>query len=502
MKIRVKSTQNNGFSAKNQIFTSFSKTIDLRTGDNFLSKKQRFNIASIVFIAIFFILLPWVFVVRRKLILQPDKPWITCILNVFLLPLKKLRIGPFKHKFDAASALRGAMKACKVTNVGSDSKFLENYTDILHGPAFTSSEFCCLGLISAQKELVEAFKRRLRGQQFLDSHLDDMNVPMKRPIFVVGLPRTGTTFLHRLLSLDPNCRAPLTWELFSPYPLTSSSDLEELNADRINRRKYTDKNIKQMQQFGGESLKAIHEVGTDLPEECLISLTNDIPVLFSLLNSCFIEYERFVNMECDSAYARHKQVLQTLAWQIGEGRNGSFSRRWVLKCPIHLMFIDSIARVFPDAVIVYTHRTPVDAVSSLASLNRALHSSFYEPWTFNAAATGQASLAWASYSYNKAMKDLDASQLQCVHVKYDELISRPKEVLLQTLNKIDGITAIPAEFDKRLDEFLRADKEKRNVEKGKKKKLHSYNPRDFGLTKEGIEEEMKGYMQKFGFSGK
>eukprot|EP01035_Chromulina_nebulosa_P020742 gene20742-26893_t len=197
----------------------------------------------------------------------------------------------------------------------------------------------------------------------------------------MGLPRTGTTFIHRLLSLDPNVRSPLLWELLAPVPgVPGSTNQEKMNEDLFSRKEYVRKLVDVRLSMGDRALSHIHEIGYDLPEECINALSDEIPVNLQYLYSDYLEHSTFIEAiygdVITNAYLYYKKVLQLLSYQYND--RGDNNKRWVLKCPIHLLFIEALAKAFPDAKLVWTHRHPVSAVPSLCSLLKSLHQVYYE----------------------------------------------------------------------------------------------------------------------------
>ena len=95
------------------------------------------------------------------------------------------------------------------------------------------------------------------------------------------------------------------------------------------------------------------EIGADLPEECLLALTDEMPLHLQFLYSNYMNYEVFLSMDTTKAYKWYRKVLQLLSYQIFERED---PRKWVLKCPLHLFYVKEIGIAFPDAKLVWTHR--------------------------------------------------------------------------------------------------------------------------------------------------
>lgn len=285
----------------------------------------------------------------------PEKSYFNCFLNVILTPMRMLKLGPYRQgKLDLEKAMKYAVKKTGLTDFG-DLSFLGAYNSIFSTETHRKLKLTNIGYIMYQIELNQTMLRRLTFLQYLKDCPEIVKVPVRSPVFVLGLPRTGTTFLHRLLSLDPAVRAPLLWELLAPIPkVRGESKVEVFEADRNKRAKAMRKLIKQRQSMGDNALQHIHEIDADLPEECIMALTDELPIHLSCLYSCYTNTELFFKENTGkrviNAYAHYKKLLQLLSYQVGEANE---PRRWMLKCPIHLFYIKEIAAVFPDAKIVW-----------------------------------------------------------------------------------------------------------------------------------------------------
>jgi hypothetical protein len=285
----------------------------------------------------------------------PEKSLLHSFLNVILGPMRMFKIGPYKQgKLTLEKAMKYATKKAKLDDFG-DLSFLDSYKAIFDTETHKKLKLTNIGYIMYQIELNQTMLRRLTFLKYLKDVPAILNIPVRSPVFVLGLPRTGTTFLHRLLSLDPAVRAPLLWELLAPVPkVRGDSNAETFKEDCAKRAKAMRNLIKQRQSMGDHALQHIHEIDADLPEECIMGLTDELPIHLSCLYSAYLNYELFLSQNSGkravAAYSHYKKLLQLLSYQIGEATN---PRRWVLKCPIHLFYIKEIAEVFPDAKIVW-----------------------------------------------------------------------------------------------------------------------------------------------------
>lgn len=255
------------------------------------------------------------------------------------------------------------MEKTGLTDFGG-TKFIDNYTVITSGAALRRLRYHNLGYIMAQLELNITMIRRLKLVQYLKDAPDVRNINVEKPVFVVGLPRTGTTFLHRLLSLDPTVRAPLLWELLSPVPNVTVKDgagKAEFITDIRKRSEEVRAQLKMRQDAGDRALEHIHEVGWDVPEECLMAMSDEMPCLTQYFYPVYMNFPEFRRKVDEPAvvatYRRYREVLQLLAYQIGDFQA---KYRWMLKSPIHLFYIKELAAVFPDATIIWYARNVVD----------------------------------------------------------------------------------------------------------------------------------------------
>jgi hypothetical protein len=170
--------------------------------------------------------------------------------------------------------------------------------------------------------------------------------------------RSGTTFTQRLLSLDPQSRGPLLWELINPVPsaAASPSDSAAMAADREARKEAIRLRIEERKNLGITIFDKFHELGHDLHEECLFALSDVIPTMPLFVWAATLGMQEYLDTlsegEIVKAYESYRRFLQLLSFQMGEAERQN-PKRWVMKCPLHIMFIKQLAKVFPDAKLVW-----------------------------------------------------------------------------------------------------------------------------------------------------
>lgn len=357
-----------------------------------------------------------------------------------------------------------------------------------------------IGYMGVIAEQLMNLERRLRFVQFLKVHPEIRNIPVREPLFVMGLPRTGTTFLHHLLSLDPASRSPLMWELMNPIPNEEIGTYSEATAhehvkDREFRAEHIRSLIRLRSSLGDFALKHIHEIVPDEPEECVMTLNNDMPLSPMLLHDTFTNWEHVLRWDAVRAYSNHKAFLQILNYQCGQSVDPP---RWVLKCPLHLYYIKDILQVFPDAKFVWTHRHPTSAVPSLCSLMSALHTVYYEPDYRDDVALGRSIVNCTEWLLTNTPKVLQETGAPHVDVVYNKLVKDP----VGTVRSIYAACKweFTAEYEKILNDYLEKNiAHRESVAKAKgTKDIHEYTFEKFGLTeKELCEGVFAEYVDKF-----
>jgi hypothetical protein len=296
---------------------------------------------------------------------NPEKTLWNSFLNIALNPFKNFKSGPFKNDLTPEIALLEAEKETGLADNGESENVVALYQKLLNAEVQRSLRFSNIGFLICQGELKDTMKRRLQVLHFIKQCPEILLIPVKSPVFIISSPRTGTTLIQRLLSLDPINRSPLLWELLSPAPKTKLNDTndnsgEEGNVgqyyekDREERAEYWRNLLKQSKSLGNSTLDHIHEIDADLPEECHLALANEMPIQMSLFYSIYTQFHSFMNIVSGetalNGYKFYKIVLQLLSYQIGD-RNGS--KRWILKCPIHMFFIKELITIFPDAKFIW-----------------------------------------------------------------------------------------------------------------------------------------------------
>ena len=334
-----------------------------------------------------------------------------------------------------------------------------------------------VGKLALRSDVLRVLRNRLLMEQDRKDHPAIAAQPISRPLFVVGLPRSGTTFLHRLLSQDPSNRVPLTWEgmLPSPPPETATR-----NSDP--RIEFAERQVRWFLRLN-PGFQRIHPVGARLAEECVLLHSHSfVSYQFDTMYRIPSYSDWMAVQDFEDSYRVHRQVLQHLQWRCS-------GERWVLKAPNHLFQIPTLLRTYPDACLVWTHRTPLDTLASLSSLCTELRRVFSDE--VNPKAIGPELAATWSEGVKRAMAALDSGTIpsgRILHVPYDTLIRDP----LATVRKVYDQFGLPGfeNAEARLRDFPM------NNPKGRFGR-HDYSLEQFGLDMEEERHRFGNYIHRF-----
>jgi hypothetical protein len=226
-----------------------------------------------------------------------------------------------------------------------------------------------VGRISLRAHLLQILCNRLLIQQDRRSYPEIARQKIQQPLFILGLPRSGTTLLHTLLATDPDHRAPLSWEVMEPSPPSRENERQ-----RIRR---TVRSLSWLNRLA-PTFRCVHGVGAELPQEC-VSLMAPSFMSDQFDTMYYVPSYRawFFRQDLQPAYECHRNFLQHLQYRRG-------AHRWILKAPTHMFALPTLLSVYPDALFVQIHRAPLEAIASVSSLItilRRVFSDTVDPFT-------------------------------------------------------------------------------------------------------------------------
>ena len=385
------------------------------------------------------------------------------------------------NRFDPDTLIAQASEIAGTDDFGEPAGWREHLALLADGLA-TEAQLNDLGVEIAVMDIVGPLVNRLRIMQWRRENPDVATTPVARPIFIVGQPRTGTTILFDLLAQDPALRPPLTWEVDAPWPLpqpdtyTTDPRIAQIQA-----------NIEMSEQLV-PGLLAHHPMGALVGQECVRMSAGQFCSMIFSVQYRLPTYYRWLLHDADhrDAYRYHRMFLQHL--QSGMPGIGA-PAQWLLKSPAHLWQLEALVAEYPDALIVQTHRDPLNVISSIAALTTHLrrlasdHSDITE--------CAQQSREEIIVGLEHSMKARDSGVLtpgQIVDVQFADFIRDP-------FATIGGIyEALDREFtpvaERRMQDFLAAHPGDNGGAR------HSWS--NTGLDAGEVRAQVTGYQERFG----
>jgi len=212
------------------------------------------------------------------------------------------------------------------------------------------------GVVNFYGQLLQLLKNRLLLTDLLRRHPEIAGIELRSPVVIAGLPRTGTTHLHNLLAAPPTFRTMPYWESNEPFPLPN-----ELGAEPDPRRARMDVAVSVINTVMPH-FRLMHEMTTDHVHEEIQLLANDIS---TMLFETLAEVPRWRDYYRAHDQTPHYEYLATQLKAMQFLRGG---QRWLLKSPQHLEQVPVLNRVFPDSIVVFTHRDPVPVALSMIAM--------------------------------------------------------------------------------------------------------------------------------------
>ncbi len=333
---------------------------------------------------------------------------------------------------------------------------------------------------SAVGMLAFAMRNRMEVDRYIVDEPDVEESSIDRPIFLTGLPRSGTTYFQYLFDLDPELRMMRTWEGERPAP-PPAVDPESARQ----RREVSLENARLMRELTGGKIDAFHLTDVDGPQECLAILDQTFVNPGLLWPMSGQSYLKYLLHEADlrEAYEYHAWVLKLLQW-------GAPSRRWTLKWPCHLLALDAIADVYPDAIFVVTHRDPIQALASNCSLAHMLRTGTDPDYDPKVIGRDMLNLVREHVEHLVAfdVAQSQAGRSSLVHVDYYRLADSPETVMPGVFEAV-GLAWTPVVEDRIRTWRAENPKGKRGT--------HEYTLDDYGLDRDMVADALASYVQRF-----
>lgn len=322
------------------------------------------------------------------------------------------------------------------------------------------------GKVIARKLIIGSLVGRLVSEAGFAKHPEHVDVPIERPIFVVGLTRTGSTALHRLLGADPMHQGVEMWLAERPQPRPPrdqwSSNEDYVRSDAFYRAR----------QAAEADLMKVHFMGADEVEECWRLLhQTQLSTSFETIAHVPSYTQWLAGQDWTETYARHRKNLQLIGLHDSD-------RRWVLKSPSHVFAIDEIMKIYPDALFVRTFRDPLTSMASTFSL--AEQGSHGMSKAFDRPTIGRTQLdLWArgNANFNESRRRHDPEQF--IDVDYQDFVSDA----VGTVEKIYSQFAMP--FTEAARAAVEASHQASLADH--RRPSHRYSLEEFGVTAADVE---------------
>jgi hypothetical protein len=338
----------------------------------------------------------------------------------------------------------------------------------------SESRFTAFGRIAAAAEFGRLADNALAIERAHAADPAAATEPIRAPLFITGLPRSGSSFLHALFACDPASRAPLAWEAMCASP-----------GEPPHRRIARTRRLFRIVALLRPRFRHIQPLAPMLPQECI-----------TIMAHCFLSYQFHFAFRIPAyqawlksqdllpSYLYHRRFLQVLQ------RLDGAACRWVLKAPSHLFALPALFACYPDARILQLHRDPLVSITSMASFTQALRRMF-TPAVDSAEIGREQAELWAGGI-------ADATGFRAQHPElagrfFDLRFAELRRDPLPAMEQIYGWLGwnFSPEAASAMRRFL-ADRQRRSHRR------HSYEPEAFGLQREGEWRRFRNYSEQFG----
>lgn len=375
--------------------------------------------------------------------------------------------------FDADALLKIAVQKTRLEDYGDPA--FEFPFRLLIQALNQEASLSVIGRLVAWADLLRLLENRLHLIRDRQIFPEIAHQTIERPIFILGLPRTGSSFLHNLLAQDSHSRAPHYWETLYPSP-PPGPDPDQRRITKANR------DFRWFHRLNPK-YKRIYQYGAQQAAECIALMATSFESLRFVFTYRVPTYWQWAQTQSfREGYRSLKAFLQQL--QVHRPRT-----RWVLKAPAHLLHLETLLEVYPDAAVIFTHRHPFSAIASMASNTVSLRQAFCR--VVDPQEVGQEELSRWRTGWERA-----TAVRQCwpnhlppyFDLQYEALVQRPME----------AIEAIYRHFQMPLAGASRMQMRRFIAEHPKDAHgKHAYELDHFGLSQGSIQREFASYLEQF-----
>jgi Sulfotransferase family len=383
-------------------------------------------------------------------------------------------VGPF----DLAGVLADAQRKESLSDWGP-SEF-ERPLELLLAD-YATADLNAIGVLILRAGIVHSLRMRLRAQEWIRRHPEILEERVVAPVVVVGMMRSGTTLLQRLLAADPRFQCAYGWEVVEAAPRL---DYTFVGLDpRIAISEGREDKSREL----APDLFAIHPMYAREAEEEIVFLADAFLSHVPESGAHLPNYRSWLDaQDFTPAYSYLHRMLQFLQWQ--KRRRGVDAERWVLKSPAHLGYLDQLRAQFGDLHIVHMHRDPCATIASGASLNATLHAMHSD--TVDVDRVGAQWLQRMGWTNDRAMAVRDGWTDQAdrvTDIAFDDAVADPIGQVTRVYDTIGLPLTVDAETAMR--RWLK--------ERPRETARPPYGLADYGLRPEQVDERFTQYNKRF-----
>jgi hypothetical protein len=335
------------------------------------------------------------------------------------------------------------------------------------------ARFTPVGRERAYNFLLDTLMARLHSQEGWKRNPQVLRTELRRPVVITGIPRSGTTALHKLMSLDPQFQGLEHWLSRTP---TVRPPRSEWHSHPLYRRAAASLDEMLTDQ---PVIKSAHGQAVDQVDECYNLLTQSFTVLTFGSVADIRSYDDWYEAQDETAsYARYRDNLRLI------GANEA-DKRWLVKNPNHIFAVDSLLAVFPDALIVQTHRNPIEALASVCSLTLAGRR-FYEGANALPEAVGRRNAGHWELAVERAQQAKERrGGRDWLDVPFKDFVAAPLNIIRSIYERFS--LPLTAQVETSMQQWL-ADNPRN------KHGVHRYYLEEFGLEEADVRRRYRHYI--------
>lgn len=409
---------------------------------------------------------------RNRTIDEVSLPVVPRLLNLWGNTLKRCGVNP--KALDMDDLRRAAESATGLADRGEAVRFDVALKHLLES-AQTETDLSPFGRVFLRQDCVTVLSNQLLIEEFFRQHSGARRLPVQGPLFIVGFFRSGTTMLQRLLGNNHQARSLLFWESLRP----GSPAFSRKGSSRDTRIADAEGDIRTINKF---ILPEVHAFEARAPEESLFLLRH---MFSSLIQWCLFAgkgyLRRLLDQDTRPVYEYLHTLLQALQWQAPGGP-------WILKTGQHLLDLDVIAEVFPDARFVWPHRDPSELIPSFLSTATCIRRGTHTRPT-NLTQVADDCMEIVDVAFDRAMRsEVVKRGDRILHLPYTRLVEDPVAAATEIFERF-GLT-----LDGSVEERMRCWVETNRQHRWGR---HKYELGPYGVDAHHIRERYAEYRSRF-----